>query len=215
MSQTTQIKLEPKGCIFHNLGIQNENRSEFCQVEHPSEEEDTSACQSPLQTFNRRNTKSTTQSDISLMSQTTQIELEQKDCIFHNLGIQNANRLVSTQPNSALGRKKWRPSVTFTNLQQKKYVVNNPKVSSPEMWLASKLDLGTTTEATAWLLRILRVLVYAGVRSADQNCIPDGLMRRMNMYRDEVERVSGWETLRMRMATEKTTKGGRDLLRRV
>ena len=26
-------------------------------------------------------------------------------------------------------------------------------------------------------------------------------MRRMNMYRDEVERVSGWETSRMRMAT--------------
>ena len=33
-------------------------------------------------------------------------------------------------------------------------------------------------------------------------------MRRMNMYRDEVERVSGWETSRMRMATETTTKGG-------
>ena len=39
--------------------------------------------------------------------------------------------------------------------------------------------------------------------------IPDRLMRRMNMYRDEVERVSGWETLRIRMATETTTKGGR------
>ena len=47
------------------------------------------------------------------------------------------------------------------------------------------------------------------MRSADQNCIPDGLMRRMNMYRDEVERVSGWETSRMRTATETTTKGGR------
>ena len=29
------------------------------------------------------------------------------------------------------------------------------------------------------------------------------------MYRDEVERVSGWETSRMRMATDTTTKGGR------
>ena len=87
MSQTTQIELEPKGCIFHNLGIQNKNRSEFCQVEHPSEEEDTSACQSPLQTFNRRNTKSTTQRDILSMLQTTQTELEKKDCIFHILGI--------------------------------------------------------------------------------------------------------------------------------
>ena len=29
------------------------------------------------------------------------------------------------------------------------------------------------------------------------------------MYRDEVERVSGWETSRMRMATETKTKGGR------
>ena len=29
------------------------------------------------------------------------------------------------------------------------------------------------------------------------------------MYRDEVERVSGWETSRMRTATETTTKGGR------
>ena len=76
------------------------------------------------------------------MPHTTQIELEQKGCIFHNLGIQNANGLVSTQPNSALGRKDWRPPVTFANLQQKKYEVNNPKVSSPEMWLASKLDLG-------------------------------------------------------------------------
>ena len=47
------------------------------------------------------------------------------------------------------------------------------------------------------------------MRSADQNCIPDGLMRRMNMYRDEVERVSGWETLRMRMATETIAKVGR------
>ena len=46
------------------------------------------------------------------------------------------------------------------------------------------------------------------MRSADQNCIPDGLMRRMNMYRDEVERFSGWENSRMRMATETTTKGG-------
>ena len=47
------------------------------------------------------------------------------------------------------------------------------------------------------------------MRSADQNCIPDGLMKRMNMYRDEVKRVSVWETLRMRMATDTTTKGGR------
>ena len=47
------------------------------------------------------------------------------------------------------------------------------------------------------------------MRSDDQKCIPDGLMRRINMYRDEVERVSGWETSRMRMATETTTKGGR------
>ena len=30
------------------------------------------------------------------------------------------------------------------------------------------------------------------------------------MYRDEVERVSGLETWRMRMATETTTKGGRE-----
>ena len=29
------------------------------------------------------------------------------------------------------------------------------------------------------------------------------------MYRDEMERVSGWETSRTRMATETTTKGGR------
>ena len=99
--------------------------------------------------------------------------------------------------------------VTDAHLQQKKYEVNNPKVSSPEMWLASKLDSGTMTEATAWLLRILWVLLYSGMRSADQNCIPDGLMRRMKMYRDEVERFSVWETSRMRMATETTTKGGR------
>ena len=102
-----------------------------------------------------------------------------------------------------------RLTVTDAHLQQKKYEVNNPKVSIPEMWLASKLDSGTMTEATDWLLIIIWVLVYAGMRSADQNCIPGGLMRRMNMYRDEVERVSGWETSRMRMATETTTKGGR------
>ena len=29
------------------------------------------------------------------------------------------------------------------------------------------------------------------------------------MYRDKVERVSGWETSRVRIATETTTKGGR------
>ena len=34
-------------------------------------------------------------------------------------------------------------------------------------------------------------------------------MRRMNMYRDEVERVSGWEISRVRTATETTTKVGR------
>ena len=50
------------------------------------------------------------------------------------------------------------------------------------------------------------------MRSADQNCIPDGLMRKMNMYRDKVERVSGWETSRIRMATETTTKGGRGMV---
>ena len=77
------------------------------------------------------------------------------------------------------------------------------------MWLASKLNSGTMTEAMDGLLRILWALVYAGMRSADQKCIPDGLMRRMNMYRNEVERVSGWETVMMRMATETTTKGGR------
>ena len=34
-------------------------------------------------------------------------------------------------------------------------------------------------------------------------------MRRMNMYKDKVERISGWETSRMRTATEAITKGGR------
>ena len=106
------------------------------------------------------------------------------------------------------GERHTRLTVTNAHLQQKKYEVNNPKVSSPEMWLASKLDSGTMTEATTWLLRILWVLVYAGMHSADQNCIPDGLMRRMNIYRDEVGRVSSWETSRMRMATETTTKRG-------
>ena len=62
----------------------------FCQVEHPSEEEETSAYQSPMHIFNRRNKKSTTQRDISSISQTKQIELEQKYCIFHILGIQSA-----------------------------------------------------------------------------------------------------------------------------
>ena len=83
--------------------------TDFYQVEHPSEEEDTSACQSPLQTFNIRNTKSTTQRDISLMSQTTQIELEQKDCFFHNLGIHNATRLSSAKSNTPLRRKTQAP----------------------------------------------------------------------------------------------------------
>ena len=107
------------------------------------------------------------------------------------------------------GGRHTRLTVTNAHLQQKKYEVNNPKVSSPEMWLASKLDSWTMTEAAAWILRILWVLVYAGMCSADQKCIPDGLMRRMNMYRDEVEKVSGWETSSMRMATETTTKGMR------
>ena len=107
------------------------------------------------------------------------------------------------------GGRHTRLTVTDAHLQQKKYEVSNPKVSSPEIWLASKLDSGTMTEATDWILRILWVLVYAGMRSADQKCIPDGLMRRINMYRDKVERVSGWETLRMRTATDTTTKGGR------
>ena len=61
MPQTTQTELEQKDCTLHNLGIQNTNRSEFCQVKHPYEEEDTSACQSTLKIFNIRNTKSTTQ----------------------------------------------------------------------------------------------------------------------------------------------------------
>ena len=107
------------------------------------------------------------------------------------------------------GGRHTRLTVTDAHLQEKKYEVNNPKVSSPEMLPASNLDLGTMTEARDWFLRILWVLVYAGMHSADQNYIPDGLMRRINIYRDEVERVSGWETSRMSMATETTTKGGR------
>ena len=82
----------------------------FCQVEHPSEEEDTSTYQSPMQTLNRRNKKSTTQRDISSMSQTTQIELEQKYCIFHILGIQNAPWLVSAMSNTPLRRKTQAPA---------------------------------------------------------------------------------------------------------
>ena len=47
------------------------------------------------------------------------------------------------------GGRHTRLTVTDAHLQQKKYEVNNPKVSSPEMWLASKLDSGTMKEATA------------------------------------------------------------------
>ena len=41
------------------------------------------------------------------------------------------------------GGRHTRLTVTDAHLQQKKYEVNNPKVSSPEMWLAGGLaDLG-------------------------------------------------------------------------
>ena len=69
------------------------------------------------------------------------------------------------------GGRLTRLTVTDAHLQQKKYEVNNPKVSSPEMWLASKLDSETMTETTSRLLRILWVLVYVGMRSADQQYI--------------------------------------------
>ena len=69
------------------------------------------------------------------------------------------------------GGRHTRLTVTDAHLQQNKYEVNNLKVSSPEMWLASKLDSGTMTETTARLLHILWVLVYAGMRSADQQYI--------------------------------------------
>ena len=91
MMPSTQTELEPRGCIFHILCIHNAPLFGFCEVEHPSEEEDTVACQSLMHTFNRINTKSTNQRYISSVSQTTHIELEQKDCIFHILGIQNAS----------------------------------------------------------------------------------------------------------------------------
>ena len=79
------------------------------KVEHPSEEEDTRAWQSPMHTFNRRNTKSTTQRDISSMLQTTQIELKQKYCIFHILGIQNTPWLFSAKSNTSQRRKTHAP----------------------------------------------------------------------------------------------------------
>ena len=69
------------------------------------------------------------------------------------------------------GGRHTRLTVTDAHLQQKKYEVTIPKISSTEMWLASNLDSGTRTEATAWFLRILWVLVYAGMRSADQQYI--------------------------------------------
>ena len=146
------------------------------------------------------------------MSPSTQIKLEPKGCIFHiPYSMYSECTLIwfmrSRTP--LWGGRHRRLPVTDAHLQHKKYEFNNPKVSSPDMWLASKLDSGTMTEATSWLLRILWVLIYAGIRSADQKCIPYGLMRRINMYRDEVERVSGWETSSMRVATETTTKGGR------
>ena len=43
------------------------------------------------------------------MSPSTQIELEPKGCIFHNLGIQNANRLSSAKSNTPLRRKTQAP----------------------------------------------------------------------------------------------------------
>ena len=42
-----------------------------------------------------------------------------------------------------------RLTVTDAHLQQNKYEFNNPKVSSPEMLLASKLDSELMTETTA------------------------------------------------------------------
>ena len=47
--------------------------------------------------------------DVSSMSQTTQIELEQNYYIFHNLAIQNADRLSSTKLKTPLRRKTQAP----------------------------------------------------------------------------------------------------------
>ena len=63
------------------------------------------------------------------MLQTTQIEIEKKDCIFlvNYLGIQFTPQLFSTvfSP-TRLGRLA-RPIVKSANRQQTKYEVNNPK----------------------------------------------------------------------------------------
>ena len=109
MSQTTQIEIEPKGCICHNLGIQNENQLSSAKSNTPLRRNTQAPVSHLLQTFNRINTKSITQRDILSMSQTTQIELEPKGCIFHNLGIQNANRLSSAKSNTPLRRNTQAP----------------------------------------------------------------------------------------------------------
>ena len=66
------------------------------------------------------------------MLQTTQIELEQKDCILlvNYLGIQFTHQLCSTMSlPTRLGRIA-RPMVTSANLHYNKYEVNNPQLGS-------------------------------------------------------------------------------------
>ena len=71
--------------------------------------------------------------DVSSMSQTTQIKLKPKDCVFlvNSLGyIQFTPQLFSTvSSTTSLGRLP-RPTVIDANCHRNKYKENNPKVSS-------------------------------------------------------------------------------------
>ena len=67
---------------------------------------------------------------VSLMSQTTQIELEPNDCVFlvNSLGyIQFITQRFSTVSSPTMLGRLARPTVTSGKLHQKKYEVNNPK----------------------------------------------------------------------------------------
>ena len=71
--------------------------------------------------------------DVLSMSQTTQIELEPKDCVFlvNSLGyIQFTLQLFSTVLSPTRLDRLTLPTVKSENLHQKKYKANNPKVGS-------------------------------------------------------------------------------------
>ena len=131
------------------------------------------------------------------MSQNTHIKLEQKDCIFHILGIQNAPWMVSAKSNTHLRRKtqapashQWKPSTEEIRGQQPKetshrcrklHILNsNKKILSSILYVfRMHLNCFLRSPTTLWGGRHTRLTV------TDENRYPDYASWGDNRYQSK------------------------------